>query len=402
MVQTIVKPHMSRSASPRPRNTVVRIIVIFAILAGGGWGGRFVWKQVSPTLFGQKRPEQIRTDRVRTANISEEIVAVGRVRAVFSTELRAEINGRIMKILAKDGQTVARNEEIVRLDQQDLLTQITEMERTIEATKLRSLRTRRDYERTAELHRTGLITTKEFEDAKINLSLAENDSAIADARLANLRDKLAKTVIRAPHDGTLLLRDLTEGQVITGAAAQNGGTILGEVADLSVLMVRTNVNEIDVARIKSDDVARVRVDPLRNVMMSGAVRRIATSATETQVDRTRLFPVDVHIENVDPRLRPGMSATVIFTLAQVRNTPAVLLSAVFTTADSMRYVFVRQAGTFHIRPVEVGIADTRRIQILSGLQLGDEVATSRPLEFEGEVPVAPPAMPPVAARRKGT
>jgi RND family efflux transporter MFP subunit len=244
------------------------------------------------------------------------------------------------------------------------------------------------------------VTIKDFEDSRITFSLAENDAAIAEARAANLRDKLAKTVIRAPHAGTLLLKDLTEGQVITGAAAQNGGTLLGEVADLSLLMVRTNINEIDVARIKLSDNARVRVDSMRSVAMTGTVKRIATSALESNVDRTRVFPVDVILDEADERLRPGMSATVMFTLARVDDVVAAPLNAVFSTADSARYVFLRKGETFEAHAVETGIADTRYVQIVSGLQVGDELARNRPLEYEGELPVGT-VQPPPKARSKG-
>lgn len=372
-----------------------------AILAGCAWGGFLVWKQVKPAIVGDKRQDKIPTVKVRTATISEEIVAVGRLRAVFSTELRSEINGRIVKILGVDGQKMEKNEEILRLDQQDLLTQIQEIERSIEAAKLRAQRARRDHERLMDLQQRGVVTLKDFEDSRITYSLAENDAAIAEARAANLRDKLAKTVIRAPHAGTLLLRDLTEGQVITGAAAQNGGTMLGEVADLSLLMVRTNINEIDVARIKIGDHARIRVDSMRSVQMSGTVKRIATSALESNVDRTRVFPVDVILDEADERLRPGMSATVMFTLARVDDVIAAPLNAVFSTAESARYVFIRKGETYVAHAVETGIADTRYVQILSGLQVGDEVARSRPLEFEGELPVVSLQPPPRAKSTKG-
>ena len=244
--------------SSRWSKTLLRSVIVVVVLGGLGWGGRIIWKNVSPTLFGNKREEVVPVTKVRTANIAEEIVAVGRLRAVFSTDLRSEINGRIVKIQAIDGQKLKRDEEILRLDQQDILTQIQEMERSIEAAKLRTQRAKRDYERLVDLQQRGVVTAKDFEDARITLSLSENDAAIAEARAANLRDKLAKTIIRAPHDGTLLLRDLTEGQVITSAAAQNGGTLLGEVADLNALMVRTNINEIDVARLKVGDAARIR------------------------------------------------------------------------------------------------------------------------------------------------
>ena len=394
---------MAATKLPRWLKFILRTLVVLAILTGLGWGGRAVWKQIGPGLFGTKREAKIPTAPVKSANIAEQIVAVGRLRAVFSTELRAEINGRIMKISGSDGQPIKRDDEILKLDQQDILTQLQESDRNIEASKLRVQRARREFERQQDLRNKGLVTVKDFEEVRITLSLAENDASVYEARAANLRDKLTKTIIRAPHDGTLLLRDLTEGQLVTSAAAQSGGTLLGEVADLTALMVRTNINEIDVARLKLADPARVRVDSLRNMMLNGEIKRIATIANESQGDRTRVFPVDVVVDETDPRLRPGMSATVFFTLSHVEGVPGVPLSAVFANADSVRYVFLRKGETFEVRGVEIGIADNRRVQILSGLALGDEVALMRPLEFEGEIPQAKPAAPPTprGSRRSG-
>jgi RND family efflux transporter MFP subunit len=379
-------------ASKLPRWLLVtrRTVIVLAILAGLGWGGRWTWKKISPTLFGNRRTEKIPTSKVRTASIAEEIVAVGRVRALFSTELRSEINGRIIKITAIDGQAVKKDDELIRLDQTDILTQLQEAERNIEAAKLRAERTHVDLVRQKELRDAGLITPKDFEDARTTASLADNDNNIYEARAANLRDKLTKTIIRAPHNGTLLLKDLTEGQVITGAAAQNGGQLLGEVADLSVLMVRTNINEIDVARLKVNDAARVRVDSIRSMIVAGTIKRISTSASESAVDRTRFFPVDVVLDEADERIRPGMSATVFVTLARAEDVPTLPISAVFSTAEAVRYVFLAKGeDRYEVREMEAGIADTRRVQILSGLKDGDEVALTRPLEFDGEIPTGP-------------
>ena len=378
---------------PQTVKLILRLVITAAILGAAGWGGRVLWKQIGPGLFGTKREAKIPTAAVRVSNIAEEIVAVGRLRAVFSTELRAEISGRIMKISVIDGEAVKRDQEILRLDQQDILTQLQESDRNIEASKLKVGRAKREFERQKDLKTRELITAKDFEETRTTLSLTENDAAVYDARAANLRDKLAKTVIRAPHDGTLLLRDLTEGQLVTSAAATNGGTLLGEVADLSALMVRTNINEIDVARLKVTDVARVRVDSLRNMMLNGEIKRIATVATESIGDRTRVFPVDVVVDETDPRLRPGMSATVMFTLAHVENVPAVPLSAVFSNADSVRYVFVNKGETFEVRGIDIGLVDTRRVQIISGLVTGELVALMRPLEYTGEIPIAKPTAP---------
>ena len=127
----------STPPSSRWKKTVTRLIVLLALLVGLSWGGKILWQRISPGLFGHKREEKIPTSRVKTSNIAEEIVAVGRLRAVFSTELRAEISGRITKISVIDGQHVKREDEILRLDQQDVLTQLQESDRNIEASKLK-------------------------------------------------------------------------------------------------------------------------------------------------------------------------------------------------------------------------------------------------------------------------
>ena len=184
---------------PQTVKLILRLVITAAILGAAGWGGRVLWKQIGPGLFGTKREAKIPTAAVRVANIAEEIVAVGRLRAVFSTELRAEISGRIMKISVIDGEAVKRDQEILRLDQQDILTQLQESDRNIEASKLKVARAKREFERQKDLKTRELITTKDFEETRTTLSLTENDAAVYDARAANLRDKLAKTVIRAPH-----------------------------------------------------------------------------------------------------------------------------------------------------------------------------------------------------------
>jgi len=101
----------------------------------------------------------------------------------------------------------------------------------------------------------------------------------------------------------------------------------------------------------------------------------------------------VVVDETDPRLRPGMSATVMFTLSHVENVPAVPLSAVFSNADSVRYVFVQKGESFEVRGIDIGIVDTRRVQIIAGLAVGESVALMRPLEYSGEIPLAKPTAP---------
>ena len=84
-----------------------------------------------------------------------------------------------------------------------------------------------------------------------------------------------------------------------------------------------------------------------------------------------------------------MSATVMFTLARVDDALAAPLNAVFSTAESARYVFLRKGEGFVAHEVETGIADTRYVQILTGLQVGDEVAQAVPWNSKVSSPSSP-------------
>jgi hypothetical protein len=84
----------------------------------------------------------------------------------------------------------------------------------------------------------------------------------------------------------------------------------------------------------------------------------------------------------------------------VEDTLAVALSAVFSTAEGARYVFLKNGPGFTVHAVETGIADTRYVQLLSGLDKDAEVARTRPLEFEGEMPVMTlPTLPKMKSKR---
>ena len=263
---------MSSPANPsRAPKVALRLVIIAVVLAGGIWGGRIAWQKLSPALLGNKRQEKIPTSRTRTASIAEEIVAVGRLRAVFSTELRSEINGRIVKILAVDGQKVDARSGNHPLGPAGLADpDPRRWSVRIEAAKLKAASAPvATMSASLDLQKRGVVTDQGFRGFPRSRSprSAENDSAIAEARVANLRDKLTKTV----HARARIQRNIAVARFDRGPGRhraprpKTAACLLGEVADLSMLMVRTNINEIDVARLKMGDVARVRVDSMRSL-----------------------------------------------------------------------------------------------------------------------------------------
>jgi HlyD family secretion protein len=128
--------------------------------------------------------------------------------------------------------------------------------------------------------------------------------------------------IRSPMAGIVLARNVEEGQVISSPSGNvSGGTVLVTIADLSVIQVRSLVNEADVGRIQPGMTATVLVDAFPDRRFQGQVEKIEPQATVQQ--SVVNFPIIVQLDNTEGLLKPGMSANVTVLLAQRPNALAL-------------------------------------------------------------------------------
>ncbi len=313
--------------------------------------------------------------------ILETVRASGEVAPAVSTEVKAEVSGKISSLNVDDGDSVTNGQVLLELDRSELLSEEEEMLRMIESSRLRSDRAIRDFERQKGLHEKGFVTQKAFEDAQTDADLAQNDFEIQEARLQTLREKLSKTTIKAPHDGRVLDCDLTEGQVIVGANSVSQGSVLMKIADLNQLIVKIDINEVDVTRLTPGMTAQVTFDSVPDMELEGALDRISPSAKLRE--RLRVFPVEITCKADDVRIKPGISATVSLTLNEVTSVVGAVVSSVFTT-DGETYVYRKTGDDFEKQIVETGINDAKFVEITSGLKVGDDVAMTRPPAFKEE------------------
>jgi RND family efflux transporter MFP subunit len=265
---------------------------------------------------------------------------------------------------------------LVTLDKSELLSREQEALRSVESARLRVDRSRRDLARQKDLYQKGFASEKVLQDAQTDADLAENDLEIQQAKLQTLREELAKTTVRAPHAGTVLKCDLSEGQVITGADSVHEGTVLMQIADLRNLVVMADVNEVDVTRLALEMPVTLTFDSIPGLTIDGTLIKISPSALVKE--GVRVFPIEIACDMGESRLKPGISATVHMTFSEAVNPLAVPLAAVFSSDDGERYVFVQTGDTFARRAVTVGVNDAEYVQIASGLQPGESVALTRP------------------------
>ena len=349
------------------------IFFIFALNVGGIYG----LLQVMPKGDGETA-NQIRTDTAERRDLKSVVPATGEVLPLLSSSVKSEISGRITNIMLEEGDSVVRDQELLELDRTSLETRLREAQRSLEAENLRLEKSERNFKRLQELFAKKFVGEQEYLDAQTELKLAQLNIEISQARLEDAAEDLSKTTILAPHDGVVTLMGVLEGQVISGASSVSNGTELLTIAQLNELYMEANINEVDVEKLYIGQPAFLRFDAIPDFEVEGKISVIAPSARKD--GNVRVFPIEVVFEVADNRVRPGISATVEVPIETADNVISVLLSAVFNDAQGS-VVYVKKGSAWERREVTTGINNLQHVEIRSGLNEGESVALSRPLEF---------------------
>lgn len=314
-----------------------------------------------------------------------------------------------------------------------LLTQKARLEQTRAAL----IRAEAAYKRDKTLYEKDLISEmeyiqskSEFDSQTASLNAAKYQIESAEAQLRQAKEELEQTVIRAPQNGTITGLAVEEGERVLGNA-QMAGTEMMRVSLLDRMEVLVEVNENDIVNVNYADTARIEVDAYPERNFNGVVTEIANSARVTGSgtnEQVTNYQVKVRIitpHNLDssseqmvrsetsedpeemfvPNFRPGMSATVDVETQTAVNVVSVPIQAVTVrdfaedrspedtesdSADIMlassqdeglviqeedirKVVFVVEDGKAVRREVETGISDNSHIQILTGLEAGEEI-----------------------------
>lgn len=256
------------------------------------------------------------------------------------------------------------------------------------------------------------VAKEEVTAAKENVKAAEFSVSSSKASLREARENLTRTSIYAPNDGTVSRLSIEKGERVTGASQFSSGTEIMRIADLDRMVVNVEVNENDIVRVSMLDTCIIEVDAYLNHKFKGIVTEIATSANVTGVsaDQVTNFEVKILIlkdsyqdmikdeDIIKSPFRPGMSATVDIQTETANDIITVPIQAVTTRADTTgkvrtdrkedekdsepevkddeklkEYVFLYEDGIARMQEVKTGIQDNMYIQIVEGLEVGQEV-----------------------------
>jgi RND family efflux transporter MFP subunit len=357
--------------------------IMVAVLAGAGFGGYFLYGSWQKAKQAAEVPARQTTAVAELRDINFAVNAAGEIGPAEQVSVRPEINGKIMELPVDLGDKVKQGALLFKLDDRELQQEKASNLTDIEKARLGLEKAERDFKRARQLLDDKLISQETYDDAKTTYELAKNALERSQRDLAITEEHLRYTEVRAPFDCTVLTRPVSMGQAVSGSGGFNSGTEVLTIADLNSMIINAQVNQADVPRLKPGESVEVTVEAVPGLCVTGVVERISPQATIK--NNIKGYPVRIALRNVDPRVRPGMTANVKIPVASAGNVTAVPLSAVFTeknpdTGEMERFVYVQKGDALEKRDVKVGVADYFYAEIQNGLAAGDVVSLEMPKE----------------------
>ncbi len=361
----------------------MKTFITLIVIVGIGIGGYFGWKNWQKASQTTAVPERPTTATAELRSISFAVNAAGEITPAEQVSVRPEINGLLLELPVDIGDRLKKGDLLFKLDDKELQQQKASNLTDVEKAKLDLQKADRDYTRAKELLAEKLISQELFDNTQTTYELAKVALDRSQKDLAITEERLTKTEVRAPFDCTVLTRPVSIGQAVSGSGGFNSGSEVLTIADLNSMIINAQVNQADVPRLKAGQKVEVTVEAVPGLKVTGNVERISPQATIK--NNIKGYPARIVLKNVDPRVRPGMTANVKIPVASADNVTSVPLAAVFTekNPDSgvvERFVYVQQGETMEKRVVKVGVSDFFNAEIQEGLKEGEVVSLELPKE----------------------
>jgi len=298
-------------------------------------------------LFWQSKGEKTMAYTVKTGPAVEVVYATGTVEPVQSAILKPETAGRIVALLADDGQAVTAGQVLAKLDAREEEAAVAELQAKKRLNEI-------SLERARALVARKATTQETFDTAESTLKQTE-------AQLASATEKLAKRSIISPIDGTVLRRDGEVGELVAA------GTQMFVVGNLNQLRVELEVDEDDLPRIAIGQNVLLTADAFANQAIPATLSEITPLGdTSNKSYRVRAALA------ADTVLKVGMTTEANIVVREVKD--AILVPAGALKGTKVQLLGLTGRAT--AQDVEVGIRGAEYAQILSGLKVGDRIAVS--------------------------
>lgn len=383
-------------------------VVIFSIVFAIAVIAAFVAMKAAG---GKKDAPQspVKTGKAEVADVQVKVTEVGNVQPEVKVDVKSAVSGKVTQIFHRDGDTVHRGDVLARVEPDlDQAQSLADTKNALSSAQIAYDQAKKNYDQDHSLFNVGLLASKQNRDSETAYLAAKQDLEKAQEKYSLVEksgipigqspEKFEGSNVVAPMDGVVLTKGVEIGESITsGVSSFNAGTILFTVADVSKMIVKAGVNEVDIGKIRVGMPVKVTLDAYPKIAFQGRIDRIAPAVRID--DKVRVFDVEVRLDAQGRELRSGMTANIEVKGERKEKVLAVPVESVFQRDDG-EIVFVKKKVDpkvleaaaknkkkddkeawktfFEKRPVVTGLADNAHVEILKGVKAGDELALEDP------------------------
>lgn len=301
---------------------------------------------------GEVTPRAVETLVLSTTEFVDTFEVLGTAEPRQTVQVSSEVPGRILNAYVDEGTSVERGQALFRID-----TEADEAGQEVLKTQVEAAE--RELERLEQLREEGLATGRQVDNARTELESARQ----------NLRQStvtVGKNTVRSPADGAVATRLHDPGEFA------NAGGPLAEIIDYTTIVVYAQVPEGQIRHVDNDETVLDVDVPALDDTFEGRVDRVALRPTDT----SRTYTVEIHVDNDELRIRPGMRTRIHFERQIYEDAVVIPRDSILEGYDRREAMVVpgdESKGHAEIRPIETGPGTRDQVVVTDGLEAGDRL-----------------------------
>lgn len=362
----------------------------------------------------KEEPSPFRLGSVEADDLQVSVREVGVVDPETKVDVKSAVSGRVVSLKVREGAVVKVGDVLAEVEPDVTQAQsLSDVQAGVREAKLRLEDAEREFASQKALFANGLVGSDAMKAVTNKREIAAQELRAAETRYRIVEDHgipisgdatTQKARVTSPMNGVVIKKGVELGETVTsGVSSFNEGTVLFTVADLKSLLIRVNLNEVDIAKVKVGEPVRITLDAYPQKAFTGRVRFVAPAAK--LVDKIKVFEVEVALDELSDAYRTGMSANVEILGERRPHAISIPLEALqrrdgkpvayrlkeklpekrFAAArqglsgrDKYTWLSEHWKDYFEPVPVAAGVATLERVEILSGLQPGNRVSLEDP------------------------
>jgi len=346
---------------------------------------------------GEKQTE-VRIGKVLKGNLVKTVNAPGSIEPKTKVQISAQVAARVVALPFREGDNVKAGDVVVRLDSRELLAILESSqaskrsdEARLESARASMMLSEQEVNRQRELAKTGDTARSRLESAesdflraKANVEASIHGIAAAEANMQRARKDLENCEIEAPFAGVVTKLNVEVGELVLVGTFNNAGSVIMEIADLNVMIMKARVDEANIAPVKKGQGSRIFINAFKGIEFKGMVDKVGLKRIVDR-DGTGYYEVEILVDRpTDTLLRSGLQANAdveVETLYDVLRVPTQAVvdrrvdelpkelaegTVIDKTKAFARVIYTIEDGKAKAVPVSSGSSDLTHTVLLAG------------------------------------